>query len=243
MEFLCASLVLVVIAALFSPLADPTRLSVDSQVSRLLAGRIDAKKFDFDYLRWRGGRFGTDALARLAHVGSGPMAAYIKAKAQAAKTADKGVLAPLSVAADIAANIAASYLRGTPVPSSFLHQNWSKMEPIGLVPACLTTAQILCEAYFLPIGGAGQEEIVILGIDRAGGATSGNAVIAQTSDGQWRVIGAPDSYWTCKTVVARLRRGDWRMADPAPAQWRDLSAAGVRLTIRSTAADEASCPQ
>ena len=84
---------------------------------------------------------------------------------------------------------------------------------------------------------------MILGIDRAGSATSSNAVIAQAPDGQWRVIGTPDGYWTCKSVIARLRRGDWRMADPVAAQWRDLSTAGVRLTIRSTAADAPGCPQ
>ena len=109
--------------------------------------------------------------------------------------------------------------------------------------ACLTTADVLCDAYFLPVGDRGQDEIVLLGIDRAGLATSGNAVIAQAPDGQWQVVGTPDSFWSCKTVIARLRRGDWRVADPAAAQWRDLSAAGVRLTIRSTAPDVASCPQ
>jgi hypothetical protein len=240
-NFFCALLVLAVIAALFSPLADPTRLSVDSQVSRLLAGRIDARKFDFDYLRWRGGRFGTEALARLAHASGGSMAAYIKTKAHTAIVTDKGVVTP-PVAADIAANVAV-YPKGRSLPASFLHQNWSKTDPIGLVPACLTTATVLCEAYFLPVGGEGQEEIVILGIDRAGGATSGNAVFVQGPDEQWRVIGTPDAYWTCKSIVTRLRRGDWRIADPAPAQWRDLSTAGVRLTIRSTTPDVASCPQ
>jgi hypothetical protein len=240
-NFFCALLVLAVIAALFSPLADPTRLSVDSQVSRLLAGRIDARKFDFDYLRWRGGRFGTEALARLAHASGGSMAAYIKTKAHTAIVTDKGVVTP-PVAADIAANVAV-YPEGRSLPASFLHQNWSKTDPIGLVPACLTTATVLCEAYFLPVGGEGQEEIVILGIDRAGGATSGNAVFVQGPDEQWRVIGTPDAYWTCKSIVTRLRRGDWRIADPAPAQWRDLSTAGVRLTIRSTTPDVASCPQ
>jgi Domain of unknown function (DUF4153) len=239
-NFVCALLVLVVIAALSSPLADPTRLSVDSQVSRLLAGRIDAKKFDFDYLRWRGGRFGEDALVRLAHVRAGPMAAYVKAKSQAAMTADKGVVTP-PVAADIAANVAV-YPKGRTLPGSFVHQNWSKNQFIGLVPTCLTTSDVLCDAYFLPIGNSGEEEIVVLGVDRAGLATSGNAVMAQASDGQWRVIGTPDAFWGCKTVIARLRRGDWRIAEPVAAQWRDLSAGGVRLTIRSIAPDVASCP-
>jgi hypothetical protein len=240
-NFVCALVVLVVVAALVSPVADPARLSVDSQVARLLAGRIDARKFDFDYLRWRAGRFGTDALAHLALVHKSAMAAYINAKAHAAIAADTGVVMP-PVAADIATNVAV-YPKGRSLPASFLHQNWSKADPIGNVPACLTTADVLCEAYFLPVANDGQEEIVILGVDRSDVTTSSNAVITQDVDGRWRVIGVPDSYWTCKSVIARLRNGDWRIADPVSPRWRDLSAAGVRLTIRSTVADEASCPK
>lgn len=48
-----------------SPAIDPERISVASQVSRLLSGRVAPADFDFSYLRVHGGRYGREALARL----------------------------------------------------------------------------------------------------------------------------------------------------------------------------------
>lgn len=58
-----------VILALFSPLADPARLSVADQVSRLERGAVAARAFDFQFLRWQSGRSGITALERLAQSG------------------------------------------------------------------------------------------------------------------------------------------------------------------------------
>ncbi|MDB5469334.1 MAG: hypothetical protein JWR84_894 [Caulobacter sp.] len=57
---------LAVLLALLSPLADPVRLSVDSQVARLQAGKVKPAEFDFDYLKFSSGAFGKKALDRLA---------------------------------------------------------------------------------------------------------------------------------------------------------------------------------
>ncbi|MBC7860049.1 MAG: DUF4153 domain-containing protein, partial [Burkholderiaceae bacterium] len=54
--------ILAVLLALFSPVADPARLSVASQMARLNAGEADAATFDFDYLRAHGARYGRRAL-------------------------------------------------------------------------------------------------------------------------------------------------------------------------------------
>ncbi|MFA7292214.1 MAG: DUF4153 domain-containing protein [Rhodocyclaceae bacterium] len=51
---------------LLSPLADARRLSVHSQMGRLLNGEIDADKMDYAYLRWQAGRYGQEALNTLA---------------------------------------------------------------------------------------------------------------------------------------------------------------------------------
>ena len=45
-----AMLVLLVLLVLFSPLLDPARISVNSQMARLENNRSIAEKFDFDYL-------------------------------------------------------------------------------------------------------------------------------------------------------------------------------------------------
>ena len=54
------------IAALASPLADPMRLAVAAQQTRLEAGEIAPARFDFDWLQQRGLRFGHGALSELA---------------------------------------------------------------------------------------------------------------------------------------------------------------------------------
>ena len=54
------------ILALFTPLADPARLSVADQMRRLETGRVSAEAFDYHFLRFDAGRSGLEALDRLA---------------------------------------------------------------------------------------------------------------------------------------------------------------------------------
>ncbi|MFT4956001.1 MAG: hypothetical protein ACI8U3_002400 [Brevundimonas sp.] len=53
------------ILALFTPLADPARLSVADQMRRLETGRVSAEAFDYAFLRFDAGRSGLQALDRL----------------------------------------------------------------------------------------------------------------------------------------------------------------------------------
>ncbi|MBX3476323.1 MAG: DUF4153 domain-containing protein [Brevundimonas sp.] len=61
-----AVLTVLVIVCLFTPIADPARLSVASQVARLNAGQVAPDRFDYRFLRFDSGRAGEAALARLA---------------------------------------------------------------------------------------------------------------------------------------------------------------------------------
>lgn len=56
----------ITIIALFTPLADPSRLSVADQMRRLDNGRISAEDFDYRFMRFDAGRSGGKALERLA---------------------------------------------------------------------------------------------------------------------------------------------------------------------------------
>src|SRR5262249_36324209 len=47
--------VLVVLLALFTPVADPAKIAVADQVRRLQDGRISVDKFDYEFLRFRSG--------------------------------------------------------------------------------------------------------------------------------------------------------------------------------------------
>ncbi len=60
-----AVLVVVLGVLVNTPVIDPERVSVASQVSRLVSGRVAPSDFDFGYLRVHGGRYGHDALVRL----------------------------------------------------------------------------------------------------------------------------------------------------------------------------------
>jgi hypothetical protein len=60
-----AVVVMAVAVSLFTPIADPARLSVDDQMRRLASGRVSAEDFDMEFLRFNGARYGEAALRRL----------------------------------------------------------------------------------------------------------------------------------------------------------------------------------
>ncbi|MGH6951535.1 MAG: DUF4153 domain-containing protein, partial [Vitreimonas sp.] len=60
-----AVVAIAVTIALFTPIADPARLSVDDQMRRLASGRVTVQQFDVDFLRFDGARYGQEALQRL----------------------------------------------------------------------------------------------------------------------------------------------------------------------------------
>ena len=75
-----------VILALFSPLADPARLSVADQVKRLESGKVAINQFDWRFLRFQSGKAGQEALDGLKASSNVAIAGW--AKAEAARTFD-----------------------------------------------------------------------------------------------------------------------------------------------------------
>ncbi|MFA5678704.1 MAG: DUF4153 domain-containing protein [Pseudomonas sp.] len=69
-----AIFMVVALALMASPLADPRRLAVESQVARLHQGSVEPDAFDYHYLRWRSGRWGMEALHRLRDDGNDAIA-------------------------------------------------------------------------------------------------------------------------------------------------------------------------
>lgn len=80
------------IGALVSPAADARKLAVKSQVSRLLDGRTSPDQFDFRFLKTSAGRYGTEALERLAN--DPQTIASVNALAAAALRADANSAIP-----------------------------------------------------------------------------------------------------------------------------------------------------
>jgi hypothetical protein len=80
-----AVLIFVVIVVLMnSPVLDPYRLSANNQADRLLSGQAQPESFDFLYLRFSLGRYGSYALSRLRGTEEGSSGQAIQEKAAAA---------------------------------------------------------------------------------------------------------------------------------------------------------------
>jgi hypothetical protein len=139
-----AMVVLAVTLALFSPLADPARLAVADQVRRLAAGSTPADRFDFAFLRFRGGRYGLEALARLRDVGEPKEVAATAALAL--NRAPGGTVATPASRAD---NITVSFPAGQTLPDSFVRQDWGTRPNLAQLPSCLT-ATGKCDAAVSP---------------------------------------------------------------------------------------------
>ena len=80
-----AALSVLIILILFSPLADPARLSVSDQIKRLGDGRVAADRFDYAFLKQGGGKVGETALDALTLSSDSEIAR----RAREAKAADR----------------------------------------------------------------------------------------------------------------------------------------------------------
>jgi hypothetical protein len=227
-----AFVVLGELLALFTPLADPARIAVASQVARLESGTIAPDTFDFAYLRFDGARYGKAALEKLSAAEEGPQAPEIRRRALTAMQM-KNRWEQQRIAAtpqQLAANLTV-YPAGRMLPESFLKQNWAAISPAA--PACLLSANAApkCEAIVMDIDGDGSDEILVLEPWRA-------VVMADDGHGGWRAAGQLDGPIHCEPVRAALRAGRF---EAIPPRWRDLRIDGMHLRFVATP-ENVRCP-
>jgi len=179
-----AFVVLGTVLLLFSPLIDPARVAVNSQLARLASGKIGADKFDFAYLRFEGKRFGQAALAQLATAAASRKDQALQekiAEVQAMKDRwDKEItfFKPDMVTANLKVLPA-----GARLPDSFLAMNWADQNSALPLPSCLYTPGTHCTAYLLDVSGDGKAEVLI--VDDKG---PWSRVAQENADGQWQMI-------------------------------------------------------
>ena len=118
-NWVTAQVVVAVLIALFSPLADPLRLSADAQVRRLETGRVKPEAFDYHFLHFGAGRWGREALNRLAS-GNG------REKAPSLAAEELKVKNKWDKARPTAGQRATALkVVGQPLPPDFVSQTWS----------------------------------------------------------------------------------------------------------------------
>lgn len=218
--------------ALFSPLLDPARISVASQVKRLAAGKVGAERFDFAFLHFQGERFGRAALAELERSASGPDAALMRRRIADARTMKNRWEhpPPAPKLADLAANLRV-HPAGTRLPDSFLRTDWGTKEALTYLYPCLREPGKRCDAFLLDVTGDGKPEVLLFRVQENNNADASheNVVMAEDADGQW----APYANFTmpaidCKTFYASVAAGK---VGTVPSRLADVEIGGVRLRL------------
>jgi hypothetical protein len=211
---------LIVLFALSTPIADPMRLAVDSQVARLQSGAVKPDKFDFWYLRNHGGRFGHAALEALS--------------SSKDKTIREGALAPITngpiplerIHPDLAHAVTV-HPSGRVLPQSFLSQKWDGPTP-GVINSCLFEVGT-CDAVLTDLNGDGQDEIILIYTNSDQGSTWWTASVYQEVGGKWSYA-ANISDPGCKGFREGLLAGSFKLVAPPP-PWPDLEVNGNRAPI------------
>lgn len=226
-----AFVVLAAMLALFTPIADPARLSVDNQLARLASGKVAADKFDFVYLQFEGARYGRAALAQLKARAAGGDAAVIRKRAETAmqltspRSAD-AVAAAQTAPANLAANVAV-WPAGAALPQSFLAANWTLRAGNATYPACLWRAGARCDAYLIDLTGDGKAEVLVVGTEQGGGAT----FMAEDDKGAWRALAKlPPDFAGCESLRKSLIAGGARAVAPVA---NALVVDGQRISMQS----------
>lgn len=218
----------------FTPLADPARLSVDSQVDRLLSNKVEPEKFDYEFLRYRSARYGVQALARLQGETKTANAATIRElSAQAAHQSARGTLGTAQPDAAALALTIVSRTPGQPVPASFLSTDWGRVSRDRMLPTCLNFDAMKCDAYLVDLTGDHKTNVVLF-------QNGGNIgfVFDQASGGGWELLGkfsiAPD----CAAFRDALAKGTFQLIEP---RLRDVQVNGQRVEIETTPTLGAAC--
>jgi hypothetical protein len=212
-NILTAGVVILILLAVFSPLADPQRLSVNDQIRRLDAGRISAADFDYQFLRFKSGRTGETALAKLAARTSGKDAAEIARRAkQTMALQNRGQDIELDPA-DRAKQV--KVVGAATLPASFLSQNWKPDE--NPFPQCNN-----CTAVVADLNGDNVPEVVM--------TQYSIGKVYSLRDGRWSKIGILSGA-DCIAIDAdeALQAGKFKLYEPEP--WMGLEVNGRRYQV------------
>ncbi|WP_231502493.1 DUF4153 domain-containing protein [Herbaspirillum sp. RV1423] len=216
--------ILLIFVALLSPLANPERIAVASQLARLDSGKIEPARFDFHFLRFGGDRYGVAELIRLSKQQEGAQAALIRkeavralaAKNQWPDTRDAGPTP------DLGKNIR-MHPAGRQLPREFAAQDW-RGKKYWRMPTCMTQRDRQCDAYPVNPDPAGSEQILIFDSNNI------PALFRPTAAGAWQFVGTLMISPACgKQLKLAAERGALRWQTPLQ---HDLEINGMRLSMQ-----------
>ena len=219
-------LTLVVILALFSPLADPAGLSVGDQVKRLEAGKVAPDKFDYGFLAARSGKVGERALEALIR----SQDATIAKRAADAKIDASDTRFPITPAEMAARTEITMVEPGVSLPSGFA----SPLPEAEALQNC-TRAAGGCKARLFDIDADGRDELLVA-------HQFALLTFALGADGKWTFQG---SYVPTRCSGSGSGSGDMREVlakeefRAAPVRWPNLTSGKA---TRWTFSPDTNCP-
>ncbi|WP_158904721.1 DUF4153 domain-containing protein [Burkholderia sp. L27(2015)] len=229
---LTSYITLALLVALFTPIADPARLAVASQVDRLLSGRIAPDEFDFRFLRFQSTVYGRNALARLQSTSVGPNAAAIRDRSlETEQLIDTEKSGPHVV--NVVHNIDVR-TPGQNLPPSFMANDWKNVKGWPWrVPSCLSTEGDKCDAYLVRLSGDGRQNILLLAPRGSEGT-----LFDQDAAGTWQVLGRLKIPPGCVEERAALMQGSYKAVPPL---LPDLEINGRRIRVEAAASEPLEC--
>ncbi len=222
-----AVVILAVIFALATPLADPARLAVADQRARLDSGRVAPDKFDWDFLRFRSADYGTRALKALtARRGGGRDAqiAKLAGKAQARRSPwEDRIVEPRELSGALAARIVV-WPKGAKLPADFLTQDW-RGKGFGCLSVSANVQMPPCDARVQDVDGDGSPEVLLLMVNTI-------HVFKRSADGVW--TSARDTNYAFCGPLSDLEDGFRRQGvGMVASRWPDLVVAGQTLPLNA----------
>ncbi|MCE3602299.1 DUF4153 domain-containing protein [Massilia sp. P8910] len=218
--------VIAVLLALLSPLADPDRIAVNSQIARLERGAVSADAFDYRFLKTQSKRYGAAALLKLKEGKTGPQASA--AAGHATRVLAEPAYRPGVEGYTVKPGQLAMWPASARLPASFPLSGWRRDSG---VPPCLTDAQGRCDVFLIDFDADGKDEILMTAID----AYSAPVVLTEAPSGKWTLSARSYAMLRCPLFVEILKRGDYKLAAP---RTRQIEIAGmpVRMETVSTPA-------
>jgi hypothetical protein len=219
-----AFILLFLLLAIFSPLLDPARISVNSQLAQLNSGKVSAVKFDYEYLRREGQRFGIAALKEMTARNSGKDAAVIALKAKTTLESDAALNAyPQKVDRQMLAMNISVRTPGAVIPESFLTQNWRKSiaDKAWMYPGCLLNVSKTCDAFIVDLNSDDSAEVLLR-------QDVGPLYVFTMRNDLWMHIGNFEVPYNCGPVNDALQLG---LIDTAPALYKDSIIAGQQYRL------------
>lgn len=210
------------IILLFSPVADPARLMVADQMSRLTSGKTPADQFDFISLKYDGAGWGKDALTKLSQMQEGPQAAKIAVKARQVLAMTKRYSIPPNTSTNLDDRVTV-FPNGRTLPADIFDLVSGPFSK-SAIPLCLQLQNKKCTAYFVTLHQGETESIVIMDLTQG-------FVLQQSTDKHWHQVGNLIGSIYCPTIHQKLEQGEYTLQEHA---WPDLIVGGQTIFLLPT---------